>query len=241
MRAFPLAIAFAFTVPGALTGCDPGTSLRGEALTGFVNDTVIEGEVTHDVVFLFDDLTLNQEDCPRVAAGSVTFDGEVLDHDVGGLSGGFIVPSSCNDISFGFALDAADTRDGRLDIVNGDDTVSYVGENLVADRRFVADDGLTVTGGGALRFHYAPSSDITSNPQAWVRDTPEESAFDLFANRSDNGDIVVIFPRDTPTGRQTLNFRFDLEIPTVACEGFSSCALTGQHFEQVAITVNAPQ
>jgi len=241
MRAFPLAIASAITATAALTGCDPGTSLRGEALTGFVNDTVIDGEVTHDVVFLFDDITANLDDCPRVAAGSVTFDGEVVDHDVGGLSSGFIVPSSCNGISFGFAMDVTDTRDGRLDIVNGDDTVSYVGENLVADRRFIADDGLTVAGGGALRFHYAPTSDITSNPQAWVRDTPEDFAFELAANRSDNGDIVVVFPRDTPTGRQILNFRFDLEIPTVACEGFSSCAVTGQHFEQVAITVEPPR
>jgi hypothetical protein len=241
MHVSPLAVVSAFTVAGALTGCDPGTSLRGEALTGFVNSTVFEGEVTRDVAFFFDGLTTSPEDCPRVPAGSATFDGEVVDNDVGGVSSGFLLAPYCNAVLFGFTLDNSDTRDGRLEIVSGDDTVSYVGENLVADRHFVADDGLIVAAGGSLRFHYAPSTDITSLPQAWVRDTPEESAFSLFANRSDTGDIVVVLPRDTPTGRQILTIRFDLDIPTVACEGFSSCVITGQHVEEVVIDVQAAQ
>ena len=80
------------------------------------------------------------------------------------------------------------------------------------------------------------ATDITSLPQAWLRDGFEDLSCDLLANSDADGGIVVTFPLDAPTGRQTLNFRYELEIPTVACEGFSSCALTGQHFEQAFMT-----
>jgi hypothetical protein len=235
MRISSLAVAAGFTM--ALTACDPGTSLRGEALTGFVSDRDTPDDVSHDVVFHFNDLPEGEPDCSWVPQGSITFDGEVYDREVGGITTGFITPSVCNGINMVFSLDATDTRDGKLEIAHAETgVVSYVGKNLIADRRFIPANGLTVGAGGVLRFRYEPSTDITSNPRAWLRTNAEDPSFELTASK-ENGEIVVTFPRDTPAGEHTLNLRFDLEIPTVVCDGFSSCAITGQHFEQVTITV----
>ena len=41
------------------------------------------------------------------------------------------------------------------------------------------------------------------------------------------------------TGPHILTIAFGLEIPTVACEGFSSCAITGQHVQNMDIVVLA--
>jgi hypothetical protein len=239
MRISLLAVVAAATMTAAVTGCDPGTSLRGEALTGFVNSEVLGGEVTRDAAFFFDGLAMDPNDCPRVPAGGITFDGEVVDQQVGGVAGGFLIAPYCQDIFYDFVLDDDDTRDGRLDIVSGDDAVSYVGENLVAERRLVAVSDLTVVAGDAFRFRYAPASDIPSNFVALMRDSPEANGLALDAYRSDSGEIVVVFPRDVPTGPHILSVAFGLEIPTVACEGFSSCAITGQHVQEMDIVVLA--
>jgi hypothetical protein len=243
MRIPSLAVSAALSI--ALTGCDPGISVRGEALTGFVSVPYLDytprprGQIDiHDVWFAFKDIPLDVQDCPRLAAERITFDGQVSEYDAGGRQGGFVRGWECSWVYMGFEYDADanEPRDGRLDIVDGDDTLTYVGENLVADRRLIPQDGLTATRGGELRFRYEPSSDLTSNHQAWLRANPEDDAFDLTATRF-NGEIVVAFPDDTPTGQATLNFGFDLEINTVVCEGFSSCAITGEHYDQVVITV----
>lgn len=239
MRIFLLAVVAASTMTAAVTGCDPGTSLRGEALTGFVNSRLLGGEVTRDAAFFFDGLAMDPNDCPRVPAGAVTFDDEVVDQQVGGVAGGFTIPPYCQGIIFGFVLDDGDTRDGRLDIVSGDEAVSYLGENLVAKRRLVAVSDLTVVAGDAFRFLYAPASDIPSNFVASMRDSPEANGLSLDAYRSDSGEIVVVFPRDAPTGPHILTIAFGLEIPTVACEGFSSCAITGRHVQNMDIVVLA--
>ena len=228
----PSVIATAFTALTGLAACaPPPVSLEGTDLVATF------GADRTTLSIAFEGLDVESGDCPTIAREGITFAGKALaEADV--LSGGSTFgEAGCGQIGINTAIEAKDPpEDGELVIPSGGGTVRWVAQSLLATRRFVragnADD--QVPRNSIVRVNHEPASDVLEEPTAVVLTDDAELSLTFIL---DVDGIIVTIPDGATPGPQTLDVTVPVEVPSLTCEGFASCTLKSDHFEQIPITI----
>lgn len=209
----------------------PDVSLAGTDLVASFN------EDRTALLIEFQGLDSESGACPTIDRAGVTFAGKPLPKDDLQSGGSTLGEAGCAAVRINTTLPTtAVPEDGELVVESGGATVSWAAQGLLATRRFVrvGDVDNQVPRGSLVRITHEPATDLLFAPIAVVLADDAELSLNF---RLDVDGIIVDIPGAASPGPQTLDVTVPVEVPTLTCDGFASCSLMGEHFQQLPLTI----